>query len=413
MSENPSKELSVPDAPSNGGLLERFDLADDKKIIEAMAKRVTAGFTYKVNGKHGLSSAGALWAAREFAKQGEVYRVQGEPKIEICPLDPECINVWVKVQRFFVNPATGQEIALDSTFGHKRMSRKTKRYKDDSGTDFDMVEDPEFTTKAITKAERNGKLKLMPKDAVTNMIAKATGQVTTPPPPKGNTAPPKGNTAPPKDTAKPVTPPAGASGGTPSTPPKEEAKKPEEPKKTEEVKKPEEAKKVEEPKKTEEPKKAAAPPAPPADSKPKMSKEVMVQKLDAVCKMVFNTQDGAEAWSYDGKKLGYSSPLYHVGKVFCAIGDEGKTFAWDAKSGKQLWETKVTQVIYDSSFTHSNGHLYIGSVNGTLNCLDEQTGKLQYQYRLGPGHVFATPTADDQRVYIGSLSGQVTAFPTR
>jgi len=194
-----------------------------------------------------------------------------------------------------VNPATGQEIALDSTFGHKRMSRKTKRYKDDSGTDFDMVEDPEFTTKAITKAERNGKLKLMPKDAVTNMIAKATGQVTTPPPPKGNTAPPKGNTAPPKDTAKPVTPPAGASGGTPSTPPKEEAKKPEEPKKTEEVKKPEEAKKVEEPKKTEEPKKAAAPPAPPADSKPKMSKEVMVQKLDAVCKMVFNTQDGAIA----------------------------------------------------------------------------------------------------------------------
>lgn len=292
MSENPSRELSVPEIPSNGGLLERFDLADDKKIIEAMAKRVTVGFTYKVNGKFGLSSAGALWAAREFAKQGEVYRVEGEPKIQICPLDPECINVWVKVQRFFVNPATGQEIALDSTFGHKRMSRKTKRYKDDAGIEFDMVEDPEFTTKAITKAERNGKLKLMPKDAVTNMIAKATGQtVQGAPPPKGNTPPPKGP-------AKPVTPPAGAgtTGGappTPPTPPKEEAKKVEEPKK-------EEAKKVEEPKKTEEPKKAAAPPptpppAAPADSKPKMSKEVMVQKLDAVSKMVFNTQDGAIA----------------------------------------------------------------------------------------------------------------------
>jgi outer membrane protein assembly factor BamB len=48
-----------------------------------------------------------------------------------------------------------------------------------------------------------------------------------------------------------------------------------------------------------------------------------------------------------------------------------------------------------------------------LNCLDEQTGKLQYQYRLGPGHVFATPTADNDRVYIGSLSGNVTAFPTK
>jgi outer membrane protein assembly factor BamB len=127
----------------------------------------------------------------------------------------------------------------------------------------------------------------------------------------------------------------------------------------------------------------------------------------------FNTQDGSETWSYDGKKLGYSSPLHYDGKVFCAIGDEGKTFAWDAKTGKKLWETSVTQVIYDSSFTHSSGHLYIGSVNGTLNCLDEATGHLQYQYRLGPGHVFASPTADDTHVYIGSLSGQVTAFPTR
>lgn len=288
MSENPGKELSMPDAPvSSSGLLERFDLADDKKILAAMATRVTAGFTYKVNGKHGLSSAGALWAAREFAKQGEVYRVQGEPKIEVCPLDADCVNIWVKVQRFFVNPATGQEIALDSTFGHKRMSRKTKRYKDDSGTDFDMVEDPEFITKGITKAERNGKLKLMPKDAVTNMIAKATGQANAPTPPKGNTSPPKGNATPPKDTAKPVTPPAGgaaATGGAAPTLPKEEAKKPEEAKK-------------EEPKKTEEAKKAAAPPpATPAPAeKPKMSKEVMVQKLDAVCKMVFNTQDGAVA----------------------------------------------------------------------------------------------------------------------
>jgi hypothetical protein len=288
MSENPGRELSVPDAPSNGGLLERFDLADDKKILAAMATRVTAGFTYKVNGKHGLSSAGALWAAREFAKQGEVYRVMGEPRIEICPLDPECINVWVRVQRFFVDPGTGREIALDSTIGHKRMSRKTKRYKDESGTDFDMVEDPEFTTKAITKAERNGKLKLMPKDAVTNMIAKATGQAVQGAP----STPPKGNTTPPKGPAKPVTPPAGAgmpAGGAAPTPPKEEAKKPEEAKKVEDPKKPEEAKKV------EEPKKAAAPPvAPPAD-KPKMSREVTIQKLDAICKMVFSTQDGAIA----------------------------------------------------------------------------------------------------------------------
>lgn len=300
MADEPKTELAQVEAPGVAGVLERFDLADDAKIIQALAKRVCQGFTYKVNGKFGLSSAGVLWATREFAKQGEVYRVIGDPKIEVCPLDPECLNVWVKVQRFFVNPSTGQEIALDSTFGHKRMSRKTKRYKDESSEEFEMVEDPEFTTKAITKAERNGKVKLMPKDSVTNMISKASGQTTS--------APPKGNTAPPKP-AKPATPPPPPS-STPSQPPTGAAAPPKE------EKKPEEAKKIEEPKKTEE-KKAATPPAsapagaaaPVADGKPKMTKEVMVQKLDAVCKMVFNTQDGAVARHKLSLLTGKTSPM--------------------------------------------------------------------------------------------------------
>lgn len=290
MADESKTELTqVEPSSGNGGLLERFDLADDAKIVAALSKRVTQGFTYKVNGKFGLSSAGALWAAREFAKQGEVYRVEGAVDIKPCPLDPECINVTLKVQRFFVNPATGQEIALDSTIGHKRMSRKTKRYMDEhDDSKFEMVEDPEFTTKAITKAERNGKLKLMPKDAVVNLIAKATGQTAqAPPAPKGQTKPAGGAAA-----TKPVTTPSGAA----STPPKEETKKPDE------------AKKVEETKKTEEPKKTSTPPAGAADGKPKMTKEVMVQKLDAVCKMVFNTQDGAIARQHLAALTGKASP---------------------------------------------------------------------------------------------------------
>jgi outer membrane protein assembly factor BamB len=127
----------------------------------------------------------------------------------------------------------------------------------------------------------------------------------------------------------------------------------------------------------------------------------------------FDTRTGDETWSFDGKKLGYSSPLYHAGKVFVAIGDEGRTFAFDAKTGKPLWQSDALPVIYDSSFTPSNGKLFIGSVNGTFNALDLNTGKLIWQHRLGSGHVFASPAADDGRVYIGSLSGQVTAFPTK
>jgi hypothetical protein len=295
-----TKELSQPQAESPhsmAAVLERFDLADDSKIIKALTNRVTQGFTYKVNGKFGLSSAGTLWAVREFAKQGEVYRVMGLPSISICPLDPDYVNISLMVQRFFVNPATGQEIPLDTTIGHKRMCRKAKRFKDDQSDEFEFVEDPEFVTKAITKAERNGKQKLMPKDSVTALIAKATGQTASPAPAK-STAKPAGPAKPagaPAEAAKPATSapatsapaatgpakPAGAAppaeAAKPATPATQPAPSAAAPASTAPAAAP-----------------AAAPPAEPA-GKPKMTKEVMVQKLDAVCKLVFQTQDGALA----------------------------------------------------------------------------------------------------------------------
>lgn len=310
MSDEATRELTHTESPSASAILERFDLANDAKIIEALSKRVTQGFTYKVNGKFGLSSAGVLWASREFAKQGEVYRVVGDLKIQPCPLDPECVNVWITVQRFFVHPGTGQEIALDSTIGHKRMSRKTKKYTDQNDdTKFEMVEDPEFTTKAITKAERNGKVKLMPKDAVTNLIAKASGQTMTPPPqkapakpankPAGTAAPAQGaqqNAAPAADAAKPATTPAANAGaakaantgaGATSHTAQPAAGQP-------------------------GPGAAAAakePAAQPTSGAPKMSKEIMVQKLDAVTKLLFGTQDGAVARQKLAAITGKASPM--------------------------------------------------------------------------------------------------------
>jgi hypothetical protein len=289
MSNEPSRELSQPEKTSGGttGILERFDLADDLQVINALSKRVAPGFTYKVNGKHGLSSSGTLWAVREFAKQGEVYRVVGDVDIKACPLDPDCINVTLKVQRFFVNPATGQEIALDTTIGHKRMSRKTKRYTDPSDpTKFEMVEDPEFTTKAITKAERNGKLKLLPKDAVTNLIAKATGQAagdTKPPPPKQQQTPSGGSA--PAGTA--TTPPPGA------TPPKPPATPPVQPPAGPPAQAPAAG--------------AGASPAKPPPPPP-MTREVKIQKLDAVSKSVFGTTDGAQARAKLAQLTGKPSP---------------------------------------------------------------------------------------------------------
>jgi len=127
----------------------------------------------------------------------------------------------------------------------------------------------------------------------------------------------------------------------------------------------------------------------------------------------FDTATGEVKWEYDGKKLGYSSPLYHQGRVYCAIGDEGNVFCFDAKTGQLAWRAATNNVIYDSSFTHANGKVFIGSVNGTFNAIDAASGNLLWQYRLGPGHLFASPAADNDRVYIASLSGRVTALPVK
>jgi len=123
------------------------------------------------------------------------------------------------------------------------------------------------------------------------------------------------------------------------------------------------------------------------------------------------TAGGDEVWRIDWKKMGYSSPIYKDGKVFCALSDEGKTFCADAETGKLDWTCGTGSEIYDSSFAWGGGNVFIGRVDGVLSAIDAKTGKLQWQYRLGPGHVLDSPATDDKCVYISSMSGKVTALP--
>ena len=125
--------------------------------------------------------------------------------------------------------------------------------------------------------------------------------------------------------------------------------------------------------------------------------------------------DGREAWRVDWKKMGYSSPLFRDGRVYCALSDEGKVFCVDAASGEMEWTADTGSVIYDSSFCAdaSGEHVFIGNVDGTLNCLSAAGGKVLWRYRLGPGHLLGSPAADDGKVYMGSMSGTVVAIPIK
>ena len=138
-------------------------------------------------------------------------------------------------------------------------------------------------------------------------------------------------------------------------------------------------------------------------------------------------EDGKEAWHIDWKKMGYSSPLFHEGKIYCALSDEGKVFRADAETGHIDWICETGAVIYDSSFCYGGevgggeaggggtrgGNVFIGNVNGTLNAISADAGKLIYQYRLGPGHLLGSPAADGEKVYIGNMNGALMALPVR
>ena len=124
-------------------------------------------------------------------------------------------------------------------------------------------------------------------------------------------------------------------------------------------------------------------------------------------------ENGEEVWQVDWKKMGYSSPLFHEGRVYAALSDEGKVFCVNADTGDFVWTTETGAVIYDSSFCFGGGNVFIGNVNGTLNAINAADGKLAWQYRMGPGHLLGSPAADAERVYMGSMSGKVIAMPIK
>jgi outer membrane protein assembly factor BamB len=165
--------------------------------------------------------------------------------------------------------------------------------------------------------------------------------------------------------------------------------------------------------------------------------QVFVTSNDGVLHAVA-IDTGHENWSFSNKRLGYSGPLFHDHKVYVVIGDPSKIFCLDARTGQCLWMTgnrnpakeqsspssKATTlpddiagdpinlpVIYDSSPAIASHTIFVGSVDGTFNAIDADTGKIAWQYRLGTGHLLDSPATDDHAVYISSLSGKVTALP--
>lgn len=117
-----------------------------------------------------------------------------------------------------------------------------------------------------------------------------------------------------------------------------------------------------------------------------------------------NASTGAPLWTFDA-----SSPIRHAAGV---ISDTvifsthaGQTFALDAATGAQKWQTDTGSSSTAPLIDEARGWVYVTSSNGTLTALRVTDGVTQWQYTSG-APILTTPalSLDGQRVFLGDES---------
>jgi outer membrane protein assembly factor BamB len=119
---------------------------------------------------------------------------------------------------------------------------------------------------------------------------------------------------------------------------------------------------------------------------------------------------GAEKWSYESHRCGWSSPALAGGLVFATfIGDShcsqlggGEIAALSARTGRLRWRRTIDQT--ESSPLVADGTVYFGSTNGRVYALSAATGAERWSYETG-GPVKASPALDHGRLFVGNYDG--------
>ena len=94
------------------------------------------------------------------------------------------------------------------------------------------------------------------------------------------------------------------------------------------------------------------------------------------------------------------------GKLF-AGGDDGKLYAFDAKTGQAFWGIEYS-ADFNSQPVVGASRVYIGSEDGTLLAIDENSGKIIWRFR-SKGPVRGPAALAGETVYFGSGDGYVYA----
>jgi outer membrane protein assembly factor BamB len=89
----------------------------------------------------------------------------------------------------------------------------------------------------------------------------------------------------------------------------------------------------------------------------------------------------------------------------------GYVYAYDAKTGKQLWRSSTIGNAVLSAPTISNNIIYAGSVDSFVYAFNAQTGALVWRHQLG-GPISATPLVVNGTLFVGVVSNPATVPST-
>jgi outer membrane protein assembly factor BamB len=131
----------------------------------------------------------------------------------------------------------------------------------------------------------------------------------------------------------------------------------------------------------------------------------VLHALDAV------TGDTRWTYSSPGDKVGYSSPAVVGDRLYIGcLGGKGEVRCLSTADGRERWTAATGSTIYDSSPAVADGHVSIGSVDGTLWVLDTDDGRLVARHVLPTGHFLSSPAAGDGAVYAATFNDRVLAL---
>ena len=110
-----------------------------------------------------------------------------------------------------------------------------------------------------------------------------------------------------------------------------------------------------------------------------------------------------------------SSPTIHNKNIYFGSGN-GKIYALDLQTGKELWSFQTGEVVHTSPAV-AYGNVYAGSWDSYLYCLDAETGKKKWNYKTGIDTVYynqvgiqSSALVADSTVYFGCRDAYIYAL---